>query len=169
MNKPRITIARLMTAIFIIALNAGLIRAFVVQEMFYGGILMFFAMQVGLLFLLRGRGRSRRFWSGFEILGGISVFALFSCEFFPDSVLSRIVSAYTRSALNMTWSLLPDWASTILLDDHIDWFLAVIYFLPELGIALLGGLCAASFSLRPRLRAESHAQIELHDTESMPS
>ncbi len=169
MNKPRITIARLMAAIFIIALNAGLIRAFVVQEMFCGGILMFFAMQAGLFFLLRGRGRSRQFWIGFEILGGISVIALYSCEVFPDSVLNRIVSAYTEFADYLTWSLLPDWASSILFDDHNDWYLASVYFLPELGIALLSGLCAASFSLRPRSRAESPGQIELQNTDSMPS
>ena len=137
--------------------------------MFCGGILMFFAMQIGLLLLLRGRGRSRRFWTGFEIFGGIAVIALFSCEIFPDSVLSRIVSAYTESASYLTWLLLPDWASSILFDDHHDWYLASVYFLPELRIALLGGLCAANFRPRPRLRAGFPGPIELLDAESMPS
>jgi hypothetical protein len=50
----------------VLAVNAGLVRAFVVQEMFYGGILIFIALQVGLWLLLRSRGRVRGFWLGFE-------------------------------------------------------------------------------------------------------
>ncbi len=78
MKRPRITIARLMFAILVIALNAGLIRAFFVQEMFYGVILLFFAMQVGLFLLLRSQGRARRFWVGFEV-SAIAVVLALSC------------------------------------------------------------------------------------------
>jgi hypothetical protein len=64
--RPRFTIARWMGLTAVLAVNAGLVRAFVVQEMFYGGILIFIALQVGLWLLLRSRGRVRGFWLGFE-------------------------------------------------------------------------------------------------------
>jgi hypothetical protein len=141
MNRPRMTIARLMCAIMIIALNAGLIRAFFVQEMFYGVILMFFAMQVGLFRLLRSRGRARRFWVGFELAGIAMVLALFWAEFFPDSALNKGVSAYIEFAMNMVIGTphLPTALDDFLM-DHQVLLLVVVCFPPELVVALLGGL-----------------------------
>ena len=64
MRRPRLTIARWMGLTAILAVNAALVRAFLVDEMFCGGILIFFALQVGLWCLLQSRGRLRRFWLG---------------------------------------------------------------------------------------------------------
>jgi hypothetical protein len=143
MKRPRVTIARWMGLIAVLAVNAGLVRAFVVQEMFCGGILIFIALQVGLWCLLRSRGWVRRFWIGFEISGVAAVLALFSCEVFPDSALNRLLMTYTDIAANLAFSHLPT-----PLADHLDecWdlFLAVVYFMPELTAALLGGTIAAS-------------------------
>jgi hypothetical protein len=142
-NRPRMTIARLMCAIMIIALNAGLIRAFFVQEMFYGVILMFFAMQVGLFRLLRSRGRARRFWVGFELAGIAMVLALIWAEFFPDSALNKCVSAYIEFAMNMVIGTprMPPAVDDFLM-DHQDLLCAALYSLPEFVMASLGGLFA---------------------------
>jgi hypothetical protein len=155
MKRPRITIARLMVVVGIIALNAALLRAFFVQEMFSGGILSFFALQAGLFCLLRSRGRVRRFWAGFEVSGTLAVMALFSCEFFPGSALSRLVMSYTDFIVDLVIFRLPFSTSYLLLDAHIDCFLAVVYFIPELFTALLGGLLAADLAGRQESRTAS--------------
>jgi len=147
MRRPRLTIAQWMRLTAILAMNAALVRAFVVQEMFYGGILIFIALQIGLWCLLRSRGRLRRFWSGFEVSGISAVLVLFSCEVFPDSPLSRLVLSYTEIAFELTSTHLP----TLLADhfeQHLDQFLAVVYFVPELVAALLGGMVAARLPSR---------------------
>lgn len=66
MRRPQFTIARSMGLIAILAVNAALVRALVVDEMFYGVLLIFIALQFGLWRLPRSRGRLRRFWWGFE-------------------------------------------------------------------------------------------------------
>jgi hypothetical protein len=139
--KPRFTIAQAMIWTAVIAINTGLVRAFVVQEMFYGGILIFFALQVGLWRLLRNRGRARRFWLGFEVAGATAVVALFLCEGFPESALNRMLMWYTDFSLNLGFLHLP---STLAdrLDEHWDLFLAVVYFVPEFALAVLGGSIA---------------------------
>src|SRR4051795_4207971 len=83
MRRPRLTIARWMGFTAILAVNAGLVRAYVVQEMFCGGILIFMALQLGLWCLLHSQGRLRHFWSGFEVAGMVAVLVLSWCEFFP--------------------------------------------------------------------------------------
>jgi hypothetical protein len=148
----------------ILAVNAALVRAFVVQEMFYGGILMFVALQLGLWCLLHSRGRLHRFWLGFEVFGMTAVLLLFSCELFPSSPLARLVMSYTDVAANLALTHLP-----IRLADHLDerWdlFFAVVYFVPELVAALLGGMIAACWVLRSQrpartiLRGESPVVI----------
>ncbi len=143
MRGPRFTIARWMGLTAVLAVNAGLVRAFVVEEMFYGGILIFIALQAGLWCLLHSRGRARSFWLGFEVSGALAVLAMFACEAFPDSLLYRLLTWYTDIAANLAFSRLPT-ALADYLDEHLDQFLAVVYFAPELIAALLGGMIAAS-------------------------
>ena len=141
MKRPSMTIARWMGVTAVLAVNAALVRAFVVQEMFCGGILIFVALQVGLWCLLRSQGRVRRFWMGFEVFGVASVLAMFSCEIIPTSALAGVVISYTDLAIDFATSQLP----TLLvdqLDEHWQLFLAIVYFVPELLVALLGGAIA---------------------------
>ena len=142
MKPRRLTTARWMGLIAILAVNAALVRAFVVQEMFIGGILMFIVLQLGLLCLLRSRGRQRRFWLGFEVSGMAAILVLFSCEFLPDSPLNRLVQAYTFIAGDLAFTHLPTPLSGRL-DDRWQMFLAVVYFVPELIAALLGSMIAS--------------------------
>jgi hypothetical protein len=151
MKPRRLTIARWMGLIAVLSVNAALVRAFVVQEMFIGGILIFMVLQLGLLCFLRSRGRHRRFWLGFEVSGMAAVLVLFSCEFFPDSPLNRLVMSYTSIALNLAFNHLTTPLADHF-DEHQDQLLTVVYFVPELVAALLGGMIAACLiptGLRP--------------------
>jgi len=126
----------------VLAVNAALVRAFVIDEMFCGGILIFIALEAGLWCLLHSRGRARSFWLGFEVSGALAVLAMFACEVFPDSLLTRLLLAYTGSATNLAFLYLPTGLADYL-DENQDHLLAVVYFAPEVVAALLGGTIAA--------------------------
>jgi hypothetical protein len=50
----------------------------------------------------------------------------------------------------------PARVDTVLTHEHWDWFLAIVYFLPELVAASLGGLLAASlYKVSARRLSES--------------
>jgi hypothetical protein len=145
MMPRRITIGRWMGLTAVLAVNAALVRAFVVQEMFCGGIVI--ALQIGFWCLLQSRGTLRRFWMGFEVCGTTAVLLLFSCELFPSSPLNRLVMSYTQLAADLAFRHLPPPLEDHL-DEHWDLFLAVVYFVPELVAALLGGMIAALLAPR---------------------
>ena len=143
MARPRMTIARGMALIALLAVNAALLRAYVVQEMFDGGILIFVVLQWAAWRASRTAGRRRRFWVGFLAAGVAATLALFSTEFTPESPLSRALLRYTVWITDLLFAHLPTRIADSLHDDHWQAFLAVAYFLPELAAALLGGAVAA--------------------------
>ncbi|WP_435015398.1 hypothetical protein TA3x_002936 [Tundrisphaera sp. TA3] len=143
MNRPRLTIARWMGLTAIVATSLALVRAFLVHEMFCGGILIFMALLVGLWNLPGSSGRRRRFWLGFEASGVAAVLLLFSCEYFPDAALNRLVLRYTMGAGSLAYAILPE-PYEDRLDQSWEIFLAVVYFVPEFLVAMLGGLAYAS-------------------------
>jgi hypothetical protein len=136
MRRPRFTIAQWMGWTAVLAVNASLVRAFVVQEMFYGAILIFMALQVGRWCLLRSRGQARRFWLGFDVAGVLVVLALFWCDGSPQA--NQLLNSYVEIHANLAFSHLPD-SLVDLIDEHWGLFLAVVVFPPELVVALLGG------------------------------
>jgi len=143
MRRPRATIAGWMGLTAFAALNAALARAFVVDREFFEGILLIaIAFQVGLVGLIRGRGRARRFWIGFEVAGAAAILALIAAEEFPDSTWNGWVSAYTSTAVNLAFSHLPTPLAGHLEEDQGQ-LLAIIYFVPLLLAALAGGFLAA--------------------------
>jgi hypothetical protein len=161
--KPRhLTIARLMGLIAVLSLNAALVRAFIVQEMFMGGIVMMMVLQLGLWCFLKSRGRHRRFWLGFEVAGTVAVLVLFSCDFLPDSLLNRLVLAYTHFAYNLAFTHLPTSLSDYC-DEHQDLLLVNFYFVPELIAGLLGGMiaCLLPRRIRPADSINRQASISL--------
>ena len=139
MKRPQITIATGMVLTAILAVDAGLIRAFFVQEMFHGGLLIFIALQVGLWRFLRSREHARRFWLGFEVCGLASVLLLLGAELWPESRWNACVTASIDGAYTLASNHLPASLADSLIDEHLDLFLAVVYFVPELGAALVGG------------------------------
>jgi hypothetical protein len=66
MRLARFTIAQWMICTAVVAVNAGVLRAFFVHGELYGAILIFWAIQVGFWRFLRSRGRVRRFWAGLQ-------------------------------------------------------------------------------------------------------
>jgi hypothetical protein len=146
MRRPRLTISRWMAATAVLGLNLGVARAFVLAEkgrepldLFAPGFLVFFALQLGLWRYLSTAGRRRCFWLGFVGAGIAATLAM--------SVLSLTVNDlndwYTGIATDLSYLYLPSAVDLSLTHEHWDWFLAIIYFLPELVAATLGGVLAA--------------------------
>lgn len=147
MSRFRSTISRWMAAIAILALNIALIRAYLLAEMrrqhldlFDFGFLILFALQFGLWRYRSTGGRRRRFWLGFEVSGLAATLALLTL-FTYDMDLNNW---YTGTVSDLSYFCLPSQIDVVLSTDHWDWFLAIIYFLPEFLAACLGGLFAAS-------------------------
>jgi hypothetical protein len=65
--------------------------------MFYGGILIFITLQIGLWCFLRSYGIARRFWLGFEVSGVASVLAMIACEVIP--ALTRLLAKNRKRCL----------------------------------------------------------------------
>jgi glycerol uptake facilitator-like aquaporin len=148
----RFTISRWMAATAVFGLNISLVRAYVLTEksrldLFNSGLLMLFALQSGFLMLfalqfglwryLSTAGGRRRFWLGFEVCGLAATVVLL---YLSDTELS---DWYAGAASDLAYLCLPSRVDAILTHEHWDWFLAIIYFLPELFAATLGGLLAA--------------------------
>jgi hypothetical protein len=77
----------------------------------------------------------------------VAVLILFSCELFPGSPSDRLVTSYTEIVASLAFTHLPT-SLADRLDEHWDYFLAVVYFMPEVIAALLGGIIAACLTLR---------------------
>ena len=141
MRRFHFTISRWMAATAILGGNIGLVRAFLLaeRELFDFGFLIFFALQLGLWRYLRTRGKGRRFWLGFEVSGLAATLAGFCSS--SEPALDHLFTWYTDAASDLSSLYLPSLVDDWLM-QHWDWFLAVIYFLPELIAAALGGLLA---------------------------
>jgi hypothetical protein len=140
----RFTISRCMAATAVLGLNIGWVRAYLIAEkrgeyrdLFDYVFLIFFALQLGLWRYLNTRGKRRRFWLGFEVSGLAATLALRTL--FSDPGLDNW---YTGAVSDLSYFILPAGVDQILSGEHWDWFLAIIYFLPELVAAALGGLLA---------------------------
>jgi hypothetical protein len=149
MQRSRLTIAWLMAAIIVLGVDIGVVRAFVLAEargehldLFDLGFLIFFVLQVGLWRYLSTTGSRRRFWLGFELAGIVATLTL-AVVFEIDL---EINNWYTGVASDLSYCCLPARFDVMLTNEHWDWFLALIYFPPELLAAAIGGLLAVFLS-----------------------
>jgi len=85
-------------------------------------------------------GKRRRFWLGFEFSGIAATLALMTLM---ESDID-LMNSYTGAASDLSYFCLPAPVDVMLTNEHFDWFLAIIFFLPELLAAALGGFLAAS-------------------------
>jgi hypothetical protein len=156
MRRFRFTISRWMAATAVLGLNIGLVRLMLgaiagsgERELFDACFLIFFALQLGLWRYLSTRGRRRRFWLGFVISGLAAPLVLGTLLSSTD-----LIDWYWGAASDLCYLCLParvdDW-----LMQNWDWYLAIIYFLPELFAAALGGLLAAFLFKANEARHES--------------
>lgn len=151
MRRP--TIARWMAWIAVLALNAALLRAFLVQEMFIGVILLFVALQFALWRWLRTK---RRFWLGFLVGGVVAVLFLFAAEELPKSWANRWVGWYNQATYELLYTRVPLEVAD-LMDNYWVQFETVVYFVPELAVAVGVG-CAFWACSRVRDRRPAGAR-----------
>lgn len=140
----RFRISRLMVVIALLALDAGVLRVFIVEGNLAGLVLILLALQIALWQYLHSR---RRFWLGFLVGGILSVVYLLACDAFPKSPWASLLKRYVDLAFRLEQRYLPTSLDDLVM-DHQDWFFALIYFLPELTAAIFGGIIAACL---PRL------------------
>ena len=149
MQRSRLTIAWCMGATTVLGVDIGVVRAFVLAEargghldLFDLGFLIFFVLQVGLWRYLSTAGSQRRFWLGFE-LAGIAATLTLAVVLEVDLEISN---RYTGAASDLSYRCLPARFDAMLTNEHWDWFLALIYFPPELLAGGIGGLLAVFLS-----------------------
>ena len=165
MNLRRNTIAALMLVVIIVALNLAAARAIYMFEPWrlagVGPISL--AIQAGLFYLIRSRGRPRQyaFWAGFEA-GSILGLWSFLYVLVPDSIVGSIWDAY---AAVIDEFLRVNFGLPVLNRNPLDpVFLAavaVFAFLPQVLMGLGAGGLALSFTWSRRSRALTIALFAL--------
>ena len=164
MKRARITIARLMIVVAVIAVD---LAAFIAAARYLGGDWVrglpptALACQIGLLCAILSRGLSRAFWTGFVVFGCamMATFAWGLC--FP----------LQESAVNDAWESYGEFASNVLywgnFYEEEDVAMAVIWTLPQLAAACVGGVFVLLvtlvmrrfFGVRARLGAEKGVSV----------
>jgi hypothetical protein len=95
------------------------------------------ALQVGLLLLLRSRGREHRFWMGFEVAGLSIVTTFFACMTLFHPLVFRWPVWLVKNTFNTIDFKKP------LMVYEVVMILEIAYGVPMLLLALAGGLLAA--------------------------
>ena len=144
MNRPRLSMARLMTIVAIIALNIAALRALFFSRMELALGLMPFGivLQVGILKAIRTHGRSRHFWTGFSILGTAAAASFIWASISEKSWLGIGWNSYAFSANAFLRSYAPGLGLSLFSPNKwsIIATVAIICFLPQLAAASIGGL-----------------------------
>lgn len=164
MKLPNFSIVKLMVLVGIVALTLAAVRTLFHynSEMLIGVALGGVLLQVGIVRLMRSRGRPRAFWGGFVVCGMMAIMSLVWAMLFPE-VLGIRGGALIRtpgSPLHTAWYGYAEFVSEriiapVLYDPRINpgssrdsvlggasivAIRAVIWFLPQLFIAMVGGL-----------------------------
>ena len=147
MARRPTTIAQMMALVAFAAVDC---MAIPVADHFGGAWVVGVALQVGLLFLLRSRGRERRFWVGFEAVGLSMVIAFFACK----SLARRTIFRWPVWLFDNPYSFI-DVNDELMVYEMVIIF-EVAYGLPMLLLALSGGMLAA-FAVQER--PESNAAL----------
>ena len=121
MKRPRMSIARLMGVVAVLALNAGAARAFVVRDeddLLIGVALMAVALQVGLLF----RRRSPRFFAGFLVAGLVAMGSFLWAYETPSSVTRYPDGTLVRNPASRACLLLERYTmATVRLMERVEY------------------------------------------------
>jgi hypothetical protein len=157
-EKPPLTLARLMAVVGVIAVDIAAARALYLRdvELALGLALMGLASQFALLRAIRRRGRARAFWAGF-VTTGFAAMAMFTWGVsFQDSVVFGWGLSYTRFADGVL-ALMPS-APRLYggggNDLAVGIAAAFVWFIPQLLAAMVGGLSAALVTWTGRKRVE---------------
>ncbi len=143
MKMPRLSIAKLMGLVVVVAVDLVAWRALFPYIEHLGFVLALsgIALQVGLLGLIQGRGRNRMFWAGFLASGTLALMTYVWEESVPNNrtmigspwltymvAVDRYLPALSLRSSPRGWSATQVATNTVVL------------FLPQLLIALAGGL-----------------------------
>jgi hypothetical protein len=153
-KRPRVKIITLMTVVGVVALNLAVGRALYAYdiEILGGSVLIGLSLQMGLIGLIRRRGRARAFWAGFVVAGSLAflTFLLAERPGAYETVWYRVWSEYIDIAQEclMYW---PGGAAIRAMTQHQNSAKAAIFVVsmlmfavPQLLIALSGGLLAVA-------------------------
>jgi hypothetical protein len=173
MNLRRNTIASLMLVVVIVALNVAAARAIYRFEPWRlaGAGPITLAIQAGLFFLIRARGRPRQyaFWAGFEVGSVLGLWSFLYVRV-PDSTVGSVWDAYA-AAINEF--LRVNYALPVLNRGPFDpiflTVVAVFAFLPQLLMGLGAGGLALSFTWARQSRATTIARFAMEESDSSSS
>jgi hypothetical protein len=153
MKRARITLARLMIVIAVVAVD---LAAFILDGRYLGGDWVrglpptALACQIGLFCAVLSRGLSRAFWTGFVIFGCtmMATFAWGLCFPLQESAVNDAWQSYGEFASNVYWGS-PY--------EEEDVAMAVIWTLPQLAGACVGGVFVLLVTLvmRPFFRVRA--------------
>ena len=138
MKRARITIARLMIVVAVIAVD---LAAFIAAARYLGGDWVrglpptALACQIGLLCAILSRGLPRAFWTGFVVFGCamMATFAWGLCFPLQESAVNDAWESYVEFTSDVYWGRPYD-------GSEDDVALAVIWTLPQLAAACVGGV-----------------------------
>jgi hypothetical protein len=156
MKPPHVTIAGLMVLVGFLAANFAAARALGLgsrsEVAFYWLAFAPFELTLLVAFrrLARGRGPARWFWGGFLVVGSMALASLACfCIDTPSSYLAtRLWDGY-NTLLNDGFdqvARLTDWLSYGVVPIIDGVLVAVAVYLPQLAVALAGGLIARSIA-----------------------
>lgn len=134
MAPRRLHLDEMMVLVAFAALDCTVIP---VADHFAAGLAIGVALQVGLLLMLRSRGRRRRFWVGFEVTGSALLLSFFACKTLSLETVCRWPLFLFDNPYNF-----------IDIHDSLNiWEMVIVfelsYGLPMLLIAVSGGLLAS--------------------------
>ena len=152
MKPPQLSIASAMAVVAIIAINIATLRTLhsYDEELAQGVALTGFALQFGVFQSIRSRGRVRTFWIGFVALGWATMMTFVWCVAFSGSTMSLLWIVYTKHTnkyLNLVTHVWDFYNSTRIYPVLVI-TLAIVWSVPQLIIALFGGLTARSIFKR---------------------
>jgi hypothetical protein len=162
MKRPRITLARLMAIVAVVAVE---LAAFIVAVRSGEGELALWlaptglACQIALLCAVLSGGRWRAFWTGFVVFGSAMMAIVAWGAFFTESAANDALVSYVELAEVVIAPIPnpPRWLS-----DGGDVAMAVVFSLPQLAAACAGGVFVllATLVMRPffRVRALDSSQ-----------
>jgi hypothetical protein len=173
-KRPRVSIAGLMFAVAAGALNFCVMRSAVLDahRNFAFGILPM-ASLLTLVALhsapnLRHGGCLSPFAVGFEASGWVAVFAFVTCS----SIAASEVSAYTELILDPVFPIirpcLEAAPGSVAMFGYLGLF-TIIYSLPQLLLALLGGWLGRKAGLTARFEWRGNAEVAPDPTRSVPA
>jgi hypothetical protein len=140
MKSPRMSLLALMSIVGIVAVNLAAGRALFpkYREVLPGCVLSGVVLQLAVVRLVYGRGPRRVFWAGFVLAGSLAVASLL----FPESQYWTVWYRYFVTAGEWL-RYFPELFGLVMSDRRaLVVVRALIVFLPQLTLAVLGGLLA---------------------------